>query len=148
MEVYMKICQKMCSLALAFLGLTTYAHAYPRSVKIVEGFELEDSFLTVYGGRNNYIKTKLYGTVVDKEKKVPLSGIKVALYSGTNEMASTHTLENGEFYFDDMSVWAGLRVEYTMIVSDPNGEFAPLRRDIIFEENEVTREEFVILERK
>ena len=51
----MKICKKICALALTALGLSAYAHDLdlPRSTKIVEGFELEDSFLTVYGGRRN-----------------------------------------------------------------------------------------------
>ena len=147
----MKICKKICAFTLTMLGLSAYAKDFfdlPRSTKIVEGFELEDSFLCVYGGRSNHITTKLYGTVYDKEKKVPLSGIKVALYSGTSEVAGTYTKENGDFYFDDMSVWAGLSVEYTMIVSDPNGEFKSLRRDICFEIDEVIREEVIVLEHK
>ncbi|MBQ9205944.1 MAG: hypothetical protein IJ158_04450 [Treponema sp.] len=146
----MKLYHKLCALALSLLGLSAYAQEWerPKRTKIVEGFELEDSFLTVYGGRRNYITTKLYGSVYDKDKKLPLKGIKIALYSGTHEMASAYSQENGDYYFDDFTVWAGLRVEYTMIVSDPNGEFAPLRRELCFELDEVTREEIVVLERK
>lgn len=147
----MKLTHRMTAFALSLLGLTAYAHDFsdlPRSTKIVEGFELEDDFLSVYGGRMNHIKTKLYGSVYDKEKKVPLQGIKVALYSGTQELAVIYTQKDGDFYFDDMFVWAGLSVEYTMIVSDPKGEFKALRRDLLFEIDEVTREEVVVLERK
>lgn len=147
----MKICKKICAFALTMLGLSAYAQDFwdlPRSTKIVEGFELEDSFLTVYGGRRNRLRTQVYGSVYDKEKKIPLSGIKIALYSGTSEMRSTFTDENGDFYLDEMTVWAGLHIEYTMIVSDPDGVFKPIRRDILFEIDEVTHEEFVVLERK
>lgn len=146
----MKICKKICAFALTMLGLSAYAHDWdlPRNTKTVEGFELEDSFLSVYGGRRNSIKTKVYGTIMDKEKKVPLSGIKVALYSGTSEIARAVSQENGEFYLNEASVWAGLHVKYTIIVSDPNGKFKPVRRDIIFDIDEITREEFFILERK
>ena len=70
------------------------------------------------------------------------------MYDGTYERASVVTDENGAFYFDDMSVWAGLHVSYTMIISDPNGTYAPVRRDLRFELDEVTREEIVILEKK
>ena len=144
----MKICKKICMFALGFLGISSSALCIPRIIKIVEGFVLEESFLSVYGGRNNYIKTALYGTVYGTDEKTPLFGIKVALYDGTNELASVITDENGTFYFDDISVWAGLNVKYTMIVSDFAGNFKPLRRDILFEIDEVTREEVVVLEHK
>ena len=144
----MKICKRICVFALSLLGLSAYSKDLPRRhTKIIEGFELEDSFLTVYGGRRNHITTKLYGTICDKDEN-SLKGIKIAIYDGTYEKAQTFSDENGAFYFDDFSVWAGLKVKYTMIVSDPNGEFAPIRRELNFEIDEVTKEENVILERK
>ena len=147
----MKLTHRITVFALSLMGLSLYAldlSDIPRHTETIEGFELEDSFLSVYGGRRNSIKTKVYGTIMDKEKKVPLSGIKVALYSGTSEIVRAVSQENGEFYLNEASVWAGLHVKYTIIVSDPNGKFKPVRRDIIFDIDEITREEFFILERK
>lgn len=146
----MKFVHRMTAFVLSLLGLSVYVRdswAKPKNTKIVEGFKLEDYFLSVYGGRNNYITTKLYGKILDKEKNMPLADVKVALYSGTSEMAVTYTQEDGSFYFDSESVWAGVGVDYTIIVSAPNKEYKPVRQDISFETYEVTREEILVLEK-
>lgn len=139
--------KRSCAFALALLGVSAYARDLP-DVKIVEGFELQDSEVCVYGGAANRLRTKIYGMVGDGQKKKMLAGIKIALYDGTTEIACTYTQENGEFYFDEVSLWAGLSVTYTMIVSDPKSIYAPEKRDLLFDFGEVTREEFVALKRK
>ena len=63
-------------------------------------------------------------------------------------MAEVFTDEKGAYYFDDMDLWAGVGVDYTMIVSDPKKKLKPMRRDLSFETYEVTREEIVFLESK
>lgn len=144
----MKICIKVCAAALSLLGLTAYAKARPDNTKNVEGFVLEDSHLSVYGGRNNYITSRLYGKVISKENKVSLEGIKIAVYDGTSEVASVLTEKDGTFFIEKLSVWAGVGIDYTIIVSDPNKKFKAQRREIRFEMNEFSHEEVFALEEK
>lgn len=142
------ILRKTCALALSVLGVSTSGLAMGCSVKVVEGFKLQDSRVCVYGGQDNYITTKLYGTVVSAKTKEPLAGIKLAVYDGTRVMATVYTDENGKYYFDDMSLWGGVGIKYTLIVSDPKKKHRSLRRDLSFEVGEVTREELIDLEPK
>ena len=137
-----------CAAALSLLGVSVSGMSRFGGVKVVEGFKLQDSMACVYGGQENYITTKLYGTVVSAKTKKSLAGIKVAVYDGTREMAAVYTDEKGNYYFDDMNLWGGVGMEYTMIVSDPNKKHRSLRRDLSFEVGEVTREELVVLEAK
>lgn len=143
-----KILMRSCAAALSLLGVTSGVMHARGNYKVIEGFKLQDSMECVYGGRENYIKTKLYGKVLSAKTKEALAGIKVALYDGTNEMASAFTDENGNYYLDDLGLWGGLGVEYTMIVSDPKKKHRSLKRDLTFDVGEVSREELVILESK
>ena len=143
-----KILMRSCAAALSILGVSSGVMYARGNTKVVEGFKLQDSMVCVYGGQENYIKAKVYGTVVSAKTKEALAGIKVALYDGTSEMASTLTDENGNYYFDDLGLWGGLDIAYTMIVSDPKKKFRSLKRDLTFDIGEVTREELVILESK
>lgn len=138
--------KRSCAAALSLLGVSSIGMATGCRGKNVEGFRLRDVEICVYGGQENYIKTKLYGTVVAAKTKEPLAGIKVAVYDGTSEKAVAYTDEKGNFYFDDMSLWAGVGVEYAMIVSDPKKKRRSVKRDLSFEVGEVSREEIVVLE--
>jgi len=149
----MKICKRVCAFLLALLGVSVYARDFPRHVKNVEGFELEDSETCVYGGRRNYINTRLFGNVTfsdsgDEKDSKPCPGMTVLLYSGTSELGRVSTDETGRFLFAETSVWAGVSVKYTVIVSDPNGKFEPVRRDFTFDIDEIVREENFSLELK
>lgn len=138
----MKICKRICAFALAILGVSIYARdAHSRRTKNVEGFVLESDETCVYGGRNNYIKSAIFGKIAASGEKNALSGIKVALYSGIHESACAYTDDDGNFQFGDMFFWAGVGVKYTIIVSDPNGVFEAERRDIEFEIGEISKEE-------
>ena len=140
--------KRLCAVALSLLGVSSVGMAAGCRSKTVEGFKLQDTEICVYGGQENYITTKLYGSVFDAKTKEPLAGIKVAVYNGTRQMAEVFTDEKGVYYFDDMDLWAGVGVDYTMIVSDPKKKLKPMRRDLSFETYEVTREEIVFLESK
>lgn len=152
-----KTWRKSCAFMLSLLGVSMQACASPNHKDLdfpgsnsitIEGFELQNTEVCVYGGPSNYIRTKVYGTVTDGKSKTPLEGIKVALYSGTSEMAVTYTKKNGDFYFDEVSLWAGVGVTYTMIVSDPKNGYTSVKKDLVFDINEVLREESVVLQPK
>ena len=150
----MKICtwKGVCAFTLGILGIPVIScHADRngrlRSIK-VEGFTLQDTGGTVYGGPDSYITASLYGKVTNAATGEALAGIKVEVYDGTNCEGTVYTDESGTFFIDQNSFWAGVEGMYNMIVSDPAKQFAPVKQVLLFEIGEVSKEVNVAMELK